>query len=175
HQEDHRAGEAEELADEELPAVERLGDDEIDGLAIELLAEEVHAEEQRDHGADEARAGEAEVLHHADLLVQRKFAEHHRERHQGDREHEQHRQHAVAHGLAQRVEGDRPDAAEAIAHAPAPSRASLTNSSSRLWRWRCSWSTSPPAATTARTNACATAASVVRSTCPSAVAVCSPG
>src|SRR5690606_35030974 len=135
---------------------------------IEHLGQKVHAEEQRDEDAHHADPREPEILDDAHLLVEAELAEHERERHDPDREQHEHREHAVAHRLAERVEADGPDAMQAAHEASLPCpAASCTNSSSSVWRCGVTCRISPPAAITAAMKACATSSLSLRITSPS--------
>src|SRR5690606_32999722 len=107
----------------------------------------------------------------ADLLVERELAEHQREGHQRDREHDQDRQHLVAHGLAEGVERDRPDSLERRHQLPSASR---TNSSSRVSRCGAICMIDPPPAKTAAAKRSTSPCSGATNMRPSELELCSP-
>ena len=75
HQHRQRQQHADVLAEDELPAMDRLRDEREHRLAIELFVDEVDADEDGDERAEELDADEADVADDAQLLVQRALAE----------------------------------------------------------------------------------------------------
>ena len=109
---------AEVLADDELPALDRLADDRVDRAALDLGVEQEHAEEDRGQRAEQRDAGEPDVARDARLLADRHLAEHDREQVRADDEHDDAVEHADARRLAKRVERDRPDPSSALIRGP---------------------------------------------------------
>ena len=101
-----------ELPHEELRTAQGLGQQGVEGTALDLLAHEAHPDEDRDQGTEEVDGGETEVLDDLLVLADRKVAEEKAGEGHGEGEEHQVVEHPLAHGLAKGVGGDGHDAAQ---------------------------------------------------------------
>ena len=110
----HRRAQADELAADERHPAHRLGEEHVHGALLDLLVHQAGGDE---HGDDQAEAGdgdEAEVLHHAALLAEADAAQPQAGGDHQQGEHDDHREHAVADRLLERVDGDGHDLVHAV-------------------------------------------------------------
>ena len=100
----HQAG---VLAEHELMAVDRLGEQAVDAAPLDFLRDQADADEHGDEQAEDRRRREAEILDDLDVLPGRELADQVRRAHQEDREEDEVVEHLVAHRLAEDVDRDR--------------------------------------------------------------------
>ena len=97
---------AQPLAEHEFPAPQRLGQDGVHGLEVELFVEQVHAHEDGDDDAEDVDAEQPDVADGAHLFVQGEVADGERRQDDQHGEEEQAVEDLVAHRFAEGVPGD---------------------------------------------------------------------
>ena len=99
------------LADDELPARQRLGEQAVDAAPLDLARDQPDADEHRHQHAGQLDRRQAQVLDDLDVLPRRDLPDQHGRRDQQQRERADRVQHAIAHALLEHVQGDDGDAA----------------------------------------------------------------
>ena len=115
---DQRQPQAAVLAEDELGAAERLGEQAVDAAPLHLLPHQADADEDRDHQPEGGDGRQPEVLDDLDVLPGGELAEQVRRRHQQHRERDQVVEHLVAHRLAEHADGDGGDGSRARSSQP---------------------------------------------------------